>query len=112
MAKKIDTRAVGLDVGLAFIRWLTGAENLHYGLWTGLDVTAGGRESRRLNGTIVVISATLRLSLEDGAGLTEEDKVTVTHRNGELLAPALAYGIDGQPQRGPTGYVLRLVEVR
>jgi SAM-dependent methyltransferase len=41
MAKKIDTRAVGLDVGLAFIRWLTGAENLHYGLWTGLDVTAG-----------------------------------------------------------------------
>jgi MPBQ/MSBQ methyltransferase len=41
MAEKIDTRAVGLDVGLAFIRWLTGAENLHYGLWTGLDVTAG-----------------------------------------------------------------------
>ena len=41
MSKKIDTRAVGLDVGLAFIRWLTGAENLHYGLWTGLEVTAG-----------------------------------------------------------------------
>ena len=41
MAEKIDTRAVGLDVGLAFIRWLTGAENLHYGLWSGLDVTAG-----------------------------------------------------------------------
>lgn len=40
MAEKIDTRAVGLDVGLAFIRWLTGAENLHYGLWSGLDVTA------------------------------------------------------------------------
>lgn len=41
MAGKIDTRGVGLDVGLAFIRWLTGAENLHYGLWTGLEVTAG-----------------------------------------------------------------------
>lgn len=40
MADKIDTRAVGLDVGLAFIRWLTGAENLHYGLWTGHEVTA------------------------------------------------------------------------
>ena len=40
MAEKIDTRAVGLDVGLAFIRWLTGSENLHYGLWTGLEVTA------------------------------------------------------------------------
>lgn len=41
MGQKIDTRAVGLDVGLAFIRWLTGADNLHYGLWTGLEVTAG-----------------------------------------------------------------------
>lgn len=39
--RKIDTRAVGLDVGLAFIKWLTGAENLHYGLWTGLEPSAG-----------------------------------------------------------------------
>jgi hypothetical protein len=93
-----------------------GTENEGYtdtaGVDCGLDVTAGGREQRRPDGTIVVISATLRLSLEDGVGLTEEDRITVTHRNGELLAPALAYGIDGQPQRGPTGYVLRLVEVR
>ncbi len=41
MGQKIDTRAVGLDTGLALIRWLTGAESLHYGLWTGLEVTAG-----------------------------------------------------------------------
>ena len=41
MGSKLDTRAIGLDVGLTFIRWLTGAENLHYGLWTGLEVTAG-----------------------------------------------------------------------
>ncbi|MEO1153332.1 MAG: class I SAM-dependent methyltransferase [Pseudomonadota bacterium] len=41
MKQKIDTKAIGLDVGLAFIRWLTGAENLHYGLWTGLEVSAG-----------------------------------------------------------------------
>lgn len=38
--QKIDTRAIGLDVGLAFTRWLSGAENLHYGLWTGLDLSA------------------------------------------------------------------------
>jgi SAM-dependent methyltransferase len=38
---KLDTRAVGLDVGLSFVRWLTGAEHLHYGLWDGLEVTAG-----------------------------------------------------------------------
>jgi MPBQ/MSBQ methyltransferase len=41
MKQKLDTRAIGLDVGLAFIKWLTGKENLHYGLWTGLDVSAG-----------------------------------------------------------------------
>ena len=41
MGKKIDTRAVGLDTGLALIKWLTGAENLHYGLWDGLDLAAG-----------------------------------------------------------------------
>lgn len=40
MGQKIDTRAIGLDTGLAFIKWLTGAENLHYGLWTGVEVTA------------------------------------------------------------------------
>ncbi len=37
---KLDTRAIGLDVSLSFARWLTGAENLHYGDWTGLEVCA------------------------------------------------------------------------
>lgn len=37
---KMDTRAIGLDVGLSFAKWLTGAENLHYGDWTGLEVNA------------------------------------------------------------------------
>ena len=41
MAKeKINTQAIGLDAGLGFIRWLTGAENLHYGLWTDLEPNA------------------------------------------------------------------------
>jgi hypothetical protein len=84
------------------------------GVACGLDVTGGiaAREQRRPDGTITTISAMLRLSLDDGAGLTEEDRVTVTHRNGELLTPALAFGLDGAPQRGPTGYTMRLVEVR
>jgi len=38
--KKLDTRSIGLDIGLAFVKWLTGAENLHYGYWKGLEVTA------------------------------------------------------------------------
>lgn len=41
MGDRIDTRAVGLDVGLAMIRWLTGGESLHYGIWDGLEVNAG-----------------------------------------------------------------------
>ncbi len=41
MAEKLDTRAIGLEAGLHFIRWLTGAENLHYGLWEGLEPNAG-----------------------------------------------------------------------
>ncbi len=41
MNRNLDTRAIGLDAGLEFVRWLTGAENLHYGLWDGLEVTAG-----------------------------------------------------------------------
>lgn len=40
MGTKIDTKAIGLDVGLAAVKFLTGKENLHYGLWDGLDVCA------------------------------------------------------------------------
>ncbi len=37
---KIDTRSLGLDIGLTYLKWLTGAENLHYGYWDGLEVCA------------------------------------------------------------------------
>ena len=39
--RKIDTRALGLDLGTDLVRFLTGRENLHYGIWEeGLDVCA------------------------------------------------------------------------
>ena len=84
------------------------------GVACGLDVTGGwaANEQTRASGAVTTIAAALRLSLEDGDGLTEEDAITVTHRNGELLTPPLAYRIDGYPRRGPTGYTLRLREVR
>ena len=34
------TRAIGLDISLGVVRWLTGHENLHYGYWDGLEVSA------------------------------------------------------------------------
>ena len=38
---KIDTKSLGLDLGVDFIRFLTGKEHLHYGLWEeGLEVCA------------------------------------------------------------------------
>ncbi|MGH1354294.1 MAG: class I SAM-dependent methyltransferase [Thalassovita sp.] len=40
MNNKIDTKAVGLDVGLAAVKFLTGKENLHYGLWNDFDLCA------------------------------------------------------------------------
>ncbi len=84
------------------------------GVACGLDVSGGiaARENRRPDGTIATIAATLRLSLDDGESLTAKDSVIVTHRHGEALSPTLSYGIDGYPQRGPTGIVVKLVEVR
>lgn len=82
------------------------------GVACGLDVTGTRqKERRRADGTIAEVAAVLRLSLEDGETLTAEDRITVTHRNGEALAPELAYGIDGDVERGPTGIVVRMVEI-
>ena len=83
------------------------------GIACGLDVTGTRqKEQRRADGTIAILAAVLRLSIDDGAGLTAKDRITVTHRHGEALNPALAYGIDGAVERGPTGIVVRLVEVQ
>lgn len=83
------------------------------GIACGLDVTGTRqKERRRQDGTIVEVAAALRLTIDDGARLTAKDRITVTHRNGEALSPALAYGIDGAVERGPTGIVVRLVEVQ
>ena len=78
----------------------------------GFDPTSvGKREYRRADGTIAVIDGTLRLSIEDGAALTAQDRVRITHRHGELLSAPLVFGLDGPPERGATGIVLRLVQV-
>lgn len=83
------------------------------GVACGLDVTGTRqKERRRPDGTIVRTDATLRLALDDGKALTAKDAVTVTHRHGELLQAPLSYGIDGNLERGPTGVVVRLVEIK
>ncbi len=82
--QKLDTRAIGLDVGLSFIRWLTGAEHLHYGIWTGLDVTAGN-----LRAAQDAYSARLFAHLPDRAGLRILD---IGGGAGETAAKLIALG--------------------
>jgi SAM-dependent methyltransferase len=82
--QKLDTRAIGLDVGLSFIRWLTGAEHLHYGIWTGLEVTAGN-----LRAAQDAYSARLFAHLPDRAGLRILD---IGGGAGETAAKLIALG--------------------
>lgn len=78
----------------------------------GFDPTsAGKREYRRADGTVAVVQATLRLSIADGEALQATDQVRITHRHGEPLPTPLVFGLDGPPERGATGVVLRLVAV-
>lgn len=92
MADKIDTRAVGLDVGLAFIRWLTGAENLHYGLWTGLEVTAANLRAAQDGYTAKLFgylpAGRLRiLDIGGGAGETAKKLIALGH-SVEIVVPS------------------------
>lgn len=40
--RKIDSKTLGLDLGVDYVRFLTGKEHLHYGIWEeGVEVCAG-----------------------------------------------------------------------
>lgn len=92
MGQKIDTRAVGLDTGLALMRWLTGAENLHYGLWTGLEITAGNLRRAQDAYTERLFAALppdpLRiLDIGGGAGETARKLIALGH-SVEIVVPS------------------------
>ncbi|MCX7645553.1 MAG: class I SAM-dependent methyltransferase [Rhodobacteraceae bacterium] len=92
MGSKIDTRAIGLDVGLSFIRWLTGAENLHYGLWTGLEVTAAnlGAAQAAYTEKLFGLLPEGRLRILDiggGAGETARKLIALGHEV-EIVVPS------------------------
>ena len=92
MGEKIDTQALGLDGGLHFIRWLTGAENLHYGLWTGLEVNAGNLRAAQDAYTDLLFSflppGPLRiLDIGGGAGETARKLLALGH-SVEIVVPS------------------------
>ncbi len=92
MAKALDTRAIGLDVGLGFIKWLTGAENLHYGLWTGMEVAAGNLGAAQAAYTdklfALLPEGPLRiLDIGGGAGETAAKLIALGHTV-EIVVPS------------------------
>lgn len=83
--QKLNTRAIGLDIGLAFVKWLTGAENLHYGYWDGLEVTAANLRAAQEAYTdklfALLPDRPLRiLDIGGGAGETAKKLLALGHR--------------------------------
>jgi MPBQ/MSBQ methyltransferase len=89
---RIDTRAIGLDVGLHFVKWLTGAENLHYGYWDGLEVSAGNLRAAqeaytdKLFGLLPQASCRI-LDIGGGAGETARKLIAMGHEV-EIVVPS------------------------
>lgn len=106
---KLDTRAIGLDVGLAFARWLTGAENLHYGLWTGLEVSAANLRAAQEAYTdrlfaLLPPGAGLRiLDIGGGAGETAAKLIALGH-SVQIVVPS-AYLADRCRANAPQAQV-------
>lgn len=89
---KFDSRSVGLDIGLSFSRWLTGRENLHYGIWDGLDVCAGNvgaaQEAYTAKLFELLPDGPLRiLDIGGGAGETAKKLVALGH-DVEIVVPS------------------------
>ncbi len=94
MAKnKIDIQTIGLNTGLAFARWLTGKEHLHYGLWTGLEPIAanvGAAQTAYSDRLLALLPAQTGLRILDiggGAGETAKRLLAVGHRV-EIVVPS------------------------
>jgi len=92
MGKPLDTQAIGLDVGLGFVKWLTGGENLHYGLWDGLDVSAANLGAAQAAYTeklfALLPEGSLRiLDVGGGAGETAKKLVALGHEV-EIVVPS------------------------
>ena len=90
--KRIDSRSVGLDVAAELVKWLTGAENLHYGLWSGLEVNASnlGAAQAAYTAKLFAFLPDGPLSILDvggGAGETAKELIALGHRV-EIVVPS------------------------
>ena len=91
-SNKLDTRAIGLDVSLTFARWLTGAENLHYGDWTGLEICAANAGAAQIAYTdrlfrLLPEGPSRILDIGGGAGETAKRLLALGHQV-EIVIPS------------------------
>ncbi|WP_333712386.1 class I SAM-dependent methyltransferase [Yoonia sp.] len=90
--QKIDTRSLGLDIGLSFSKWLTGAENLHYGYWKGLEVCAANLGTAQAAYTDLLFERLPPqpcriLDIGGGAGETARKLIALGHQV-EIVVPS------------------------
>lgn len=105
MGQKMNTQAIGLDVGLAAIKFLTGKENLHYGLWDGLDICAAnlGPAQEAFTDKLFKMLPKGPLKILDiggGAGLTARKLLDLGHEV-DIIVPS-AFLADRCRENAPT----------
>lgn len=92
-AGRIDTRTVGLEVGCALAKWLTGKEHLHYGLWTGLEPKAANlgpaqdAYAAKLMALLPQRAGLRILDIGGGAGQTAAHLIALGHKV-EIVVPS------------------------
>ncbi len=108
---KLDTRAVGLDIGLAFSRFLTGRENLHYGVWASdLAVCAANvgqaqeAYTEKLFGLLPKGRELRILDIGGGAGETAKKLVALGHRV-DIVIPSAFLAARCRENAGPSANV-------
>ena len=91
--RKIDTKSLGLEIGIDLVKFLTGREHLHYGLWTdGLDpcaanlLAAQSEYTRRLTGMLPDGKLKI-LDVGGGAGETARELADMGHEV-EIVVPS------------------------
>jgi len=109
--KKTDTRAIGLDVGLAFSKFLTGKENLHYGLWDpAWDICAEnvGRAQEAYTAKLFKLLPRRKglriLDIGGGAGETAKKLVALGHHV-DIVIPSPFLAERCRENAGPTANV-------
>ena len=108
---KTDTRSIGLDVGLAFSKFLTGKENLHYSLWSpDLDVCAanvGPAQEAYTDKLFALLPKKNPLRILDiggGAGETAKKLVTLGHEV-DIVIPSAFLAERCRANAGPAARV-------